>query len=225
MPGVIMEKKTLISTDEYLKLNLGCGTTAPPGWINIDSSPNALLAKVPGHRFIKNVLYRLQLISSPGYNAEWPPDVLYCNLAKKFPRIPPVSCSVIYSSHFLEHIPRDSAANLINKCYIALKPEGVFRVAVPDLYAEAKSYVTRFETALRNGREDFKAGEDLIRLMVSRSRRHSHKWMYDFLSLSRLLGQYGFVDIEQREFQQSQIENIASVEKVKDSLFVECRKR
>lgn len=32
------------------KLNLGCGLVAPDGWVNIDSSYNARLAKYPKAR-------------------------------------------------------------------------------------------------------------------------------------------------------------------------------
>lgn len=88
-----------------LKLNLGCGLEAPPFWINVDASPNVLLAKIPCNKFIKLVLRKFKLISEEGLRAEWPKNVLYCDLTKSFPEINPNSCSVIYSSCFLEHIP------------------------------------------------------------------------------------------------------------------------
>jgi hypothetical protein len=34
-----------------IALNLGCGLSIAPGWINIDNSPNARLAKYPRLRW------------------------------------------------------------------------------------------------------------------------------------------------------------------------------
>jgi len=72
---------------EKFKLNLGCGDKIPAGWINIDSSPNALLVKIPGHLLIKKILRKLKLMSEEGYKATWPSNVLYCDLTKSFPCI------------------------------------------------------------------------------------------------------------------------------------------
>jgi len=208
----------------HLKLNLGCGTTAPVGWLNVDSSPNVLLAKIPGNKFLKKLLYCMHLMSEEGYKAQWQRNVVYCNLTKSFPALSSNSCSVIYTSHFLEHIPLESTKRLIMKCYGVLAPGGILRVAVPDLFGEAKNYVERVTSSLKGSTNDWKAAGDFINLMVSRSDRHSHMWMYDFISLSHMLCETGFRNIEQKRFMESEIKDIDLVETREDSLFVECKK-
>jgi predicted SAM-dependent methyltransferase len=208
----------------HLKLNLGCGTTAPEGWLNIDSSPNVLLAKIPGNKFLKKLLYSMHLMSEEGYKAQWQRNIVYCNLTKSFPSLPPNSCSVIYTSHFLEHIPLENAKKLILRAYQMLTPGGILRIAVPDLFMEAKNYVERVTISLNDSTNDWKAAGDFINLMVLKSNRHSHVWMYDFISLSHILRETGFRNIEQKKFLESEIKDIDLVEMRQDSLFVECKK-
>lgn len=209
---------------EYLKLNLGCGSTSPDGWINIDCSPNVLLAKVPGYSFIKGILLKLKLISLDGFKAIWSPNVLYCNLAKNFPHFPQNSINIIYSSHFLEHISYESALKLLRKCFFTLRSNGILRIAVPDLYTEAKLYIAKIDKAFKEGYEEPIASEEFIRHMVSREKRHAHLWMYDFFSLSHMLKNSGFIDIQQMQFRKSKITDIDLIENREDSLFIECTK-
>ena len=44
-----------------LKLNLGCGLAAPDGWVNLDSSYNAFLAKCPK---LRNFLKKFKILPS-----------------------------------------------------------------------------------------------------------------------------------------------------------------
>lgn len=207
-----------------LKLNLGCGVTAPEGWINVDSSPNVLLSKIPGNRVIKNILFKSGFMSKEGLEANYTKNIIFCDLAKSFPQIKEGSCKVIYSSHFIEHISHNEAISLIKKCFMTLSSGGIFRAAVPDLYEEAKRYITRIESALTKDSLDWKASEEFICSLFSNNSRHSHKWMYDFFSLSKILSDCGFIDIEKKGFRQSKIEDIKLVENREDSLFVESKK-
>ena len=163
-------------------------------------------------------------MSEEGYKAQWQRNVVYCNLAKDFPALSSNSCSVIYTSHFLEHIPLENTKRLVMKCYEVLAPGGILRVAVPDLFREAKNYVERVTNSLKDSTNDWKASGDFINLMVLRSNRHSHMWMYDFISLSYILSEAGFRNIEQKRFMESEIKDINSVETREDSLFAECKK-
>ncbi|MBI3590059.1 MAG: hypothetical protein HY094_01615 [Candidatus Melainabacteria bacterium] len=207
-----------------LRLNLGCGTIAPEGWINVDSSPNVLLAKIPLCNVIKKVLFSFNILSKEAYNAEYNPRIIFCDLTKHFPEILPSSCGVIYTSHFLEHVLYDDCLKLLEKCYVVLSDGGILRIAVPDLFTEAKEYVERIERAKQEQREDSEASRQFIQLLFLRTSRQAHLWMYDFFSLSLLLKQTGFVNIVQKSFRESMIEDIDLVEHRQDSLFIECRK-
>lgn len=207
-----------------LKLNLGCGTTAPEGWINVDFSPNVILSKLPFQKIVKLFIFKARLMSKEGYEAKYPPNIVFCNLEKSFPGIKQASCSVLYSSHFFEYISYESAVKLLKKCFLILSSGGIFRIAVPDLYVEAKQYVSRIEEAIKMEKNNWKASEEFISRLFEKSSRHSHKWMYDFYSLSHILENAGFINIKKKEFLQSDINGIEEVEKRKDSLFIECNK-
>lgn len=48
---------------------------------------------------------------------------------------------VVYSSHFLEHIPLPSVEAFMAECFRILKPGGVFRLVLPDLEEICRSYL------------------------------------------------------------------------------------
>ena len=43
------------------------------------------------------------------------------------------SFTVVYHSHLLEHFPKDEATRFLKECFRVLLPEGVIRIAIPDL--------------------------------------------------------------------------------------------
>lgn len=51
------------------------------------------------------------------------------------------SASVVYSSHFFEHIPRSLIQDFLKECFRVLKPNGVLRLVLPDLEKMARSYL------------------------------------------------------------------------------------
>ena len=54
---------------------------------------------------------------------------------------------VIYHSHVIEHFSKTDAVKFINECFRVLKPQGVIRIAVPDLETIAKEYLKNIEMA------------------------------------------------------------------------------
>ena len=51
------------------------------------------------------------------------------------------SASVIYSSHFFEHIPRSCIQDFLKECFRVLKQNGVLRFVLPDLENMALTYL------------------------------------------------------------------------------------
>jgi len=96
-------------------LNIGCGETFHIDWINLDAVSKS-------------------------------PYVQTCDLRKGIP-YPNNSIDVCYSSHVLEHLTQDAAANFIRECYRVLKSNGIIRVVVPDLEAIAKEYLHALDNA------------------------------------------------------------------------------
>jgi len=67
-------------------------------------------------------------------------DVCQANLLGRLP-LPDDSVELVYSSHFLEHIPRDMVTHFLGECLRILHPGGVLRLAVPDLENICRTYL------------------------------------------------------------------------------------
>lgn len=73
--------------------------------------------------------------------------VIAHDLAKGIP-LPDATCEVVYHSHLLEHIPRESVAAFLSECYRVLEPGGTLRVAVPDLERICRTYLEKLDLAV-----------------------------------------------------------------------------
>ena len=87
------------------RLNIGCGQSPTPGWLNYDNSPAVRLAAWPG---AVPVLRALRLID--GGNAQFAAycrshGIRYANAVKHIPQAAG-SVDAIYSSHMIEHLDR-----------------------------------------------------------------------------------------------------------------------
>ena len=67
------------------------------------------------------------------------------------------SVDFIYHSHMLEHLNQDDGRDLIRECFRVLKPQGVLRIAVPDLEIICNQYLnalSRTDQGEENGQVD-----------------------------------------------------------------------
>lgn len=183
-----------------MRLNLGCGSIRPVGWVNVDCSWNALAQKIPGvgPTFAKYVL-KTQKYDSDNFT--------YMNLNRKWPYADG-AIEVVYASHFFEHLSISKAKLLLQEAFRCLKPEGVIRLIVPDLYQVAKNYVEAIEAGERKASETllyvmnlhqegaYPAGDGFRHIIGSLQRYpHQHKYMYDRFSLGDMLQAHGFRDV------------------------------
>ncbi len=97
-------------------LNIGCGDTFHPQWVNLDASPAD-------------------------------PSVTAWDLRRGLP-FEDNSFAAVYGSHVLEHLESVAAIRLLRECHRILKPEGIVRLAVPDLEQIARLYLGSLEGAL-----------------------------------------------------------------------------
>ena len=80
-------------------------------------------------------------------------SVLQVNLPEKLP-VNEGSAKLVYSSHFLEHIPKPQVMHFLAVCLRVLKPGGVLRLVLPDLEEMARIYM-RFRGAGEHKKADF----------------------------------------------------------------------
>ena len=121
-----------------LRLNLGCGLQCPQGWVNIDSSFGAKLARRP----VLNKILRAFIPASWGLlpNSQWASNVTWMDITRRFPYADN-SVDAVYSSHTLEHLTWEEGSMVFKECYRVMKPGGVIRIIVPDLYVIIQHYM------------------------------------------------------------------------------------
>lgn len=177
-------------------MNVGCGQTPTQGWSNFDNSPSLLFVQIP---FLPELLLKLKLLDAGQYQ--------YIQFARKYAiryadavkRLPFAtgSVDVLYSSHMLEHLDRIDAAKFMTEARRVLAPGGIFRLAVPDLekmvsrYREQKDADVFIEAMLLTQDRPRSLSQKIKMLFVG---PRNHQWMYDGLSLVKLLDAFGFVN-------------------------------
>lgn len=181
-----------------MKLNLGCGYVRPKGWINTDSSLNAHLQRIP---FLGQMLCRI--MKTVKYESH---NVVYMNLNRNWP-FSSESVDVVYASHLFEHLSLKSVDLFLKEAYRTLKPGGVMRLVVPDLYQIAQKYVTFYNStytetdttkdimwAINMHREGQYGHPGWFKklFLEMQGYPHQHKYMYDDKSLTYLTKLYGF---------------------------------
>lgn len=193
-----------------LKLHIGCGPGHLRGWINIDVHPAPLAL---------NVLRGLPFEAA--------------------------SADFVFVSHLLEHLffPGD-VKPFLQQVRRVLAPGGVVRIVVPDVEQCIAAYANNDRSFFGSRRETWSwwpenptrledflayagAGPEPAYLF------ESHKYGYDFETLSRVLTDAGFTSIVQSSYMQSahkelQVDDVSSVAKAKYgdkyySLFVEAK--
>jgi len=80
-------------------------------------------------------------------NLDWYPHSKYVkqtNLLEKL-RFKDETFEVVYTSHFIEHIPRENLDFVLRECFRVLKPGGVIRIVVPDLENIVREYTRNLD--------------------------------------------------------------------------------
>lgn len=192
-------------TQAVMKLNLGCGSETPQGWLNVDFSLGARFAKFP---LFSSINRRLRL-----FELDWSKEIFAHDLGKKFPW-EDGSIDIIYSSHTLEHFFRGEGLFFLRECYRVLRKSGIIRIVIPDLRALVDDYISG------NTRADHFV-ESLGVLYGSHRRgltgklapfiQFPHKCMYDAETLLSIMREIGFACDKNQAFC-SRIEDIDLVE-------------
>jgi predicted SAM-dependent methyltransferase len=188
-----------------MKLNLGCGSVRPQGWINTDSSLNANLQKIPVVG--KMITKRFNDVVYDDSN------MIYMNLNKRW-KYADNSVDIVYASHLFEHLSLKSADLFLKESFRCLKPGGVIRIVVPDLYKICKRYISEYESGNEKASEfilwainmhrEGQYGVNLspVKKLVLewQGYPHQHKFMYDEKSLALKFRAQGFTDILSLEY-------------------------
>ena len=204
--------------DSLVKINLGCGLTVAPDWLNIDGSLNAFVAHYP--RFIKKSFFSFSG-SSNYYSKNQYINILdnnrfvFHNLSYGLP-IGDEKANFCYSSHLLEHLTKHQGEYLIKEIFRVLKPNGLVRIVVPDL---------EFAIGLYEKGQKKRMLSDFFFVDLDGSYLARHKYMYDFQLIKEALEQCGFINIIRYVYQQGYTPDIEILDNQQEvSLYVEAQK-
>jgi SAM-dependent methyltransferase len=101
-----------------------------------------------GKRFLNLACGDFYLDTPEWINLDWYPhskSVRKANLLDPLP-FPDNHFEIVYSSHFIEHIPKSDITNFIFECHRVMKPGGIIRIVVPDFENIAREYVKNIDT-------------------------------------------------------------------------------
>jgi len=209
-----------------IRVHLGCGLNTPSGWVNVDGSWNARLAK---HPILRRALHALHVTSAAKIKVPWNPEILIHDLRTPLP-FRDGSASTVYSSHLLEHLYFEEGQRLIRETHRVLAEGGILRIVVPDLDSIVREYLgERPFGEASNGAERASSADLVNQRLLMRSSAppsdnffsrvynswmdfHTHKWMYDANSLKHHMESAGFVEVRQMALHESRIDGIEQVE-------------
>jgi ubiquinone/menaquinone biosynthesis C-methylase UbiE len=211
---------------EPIRLNLGCGLLTSPGWVNVDGSWNARLAK---HPTLRRALAGVGILARDKSKIPWDSTIFIHDIRTPLP-FPAGSATAVYASHVLEHMYFEEGRRLLRESFRVLSSGGLLRIVVPDLHAIVREYLgerpfgplspdmealrpaDRFNQRLLMRSPAPSSANLFYRLYENWEDFHSHKWMYDLDSLTDLFVQAGFVEVQSMECHVSRITDIQGVE-------------
>lgn len=204
-----------------MRLNLGCGTVVPDGWINVDYALGARIAKVPLFRPLNK---KLGL-----FEQDWDDRICLHDLTKTFPW-GDGTVDAVYASHTLEHFSKEEGRRLLAECHRVLRVHGIIRIVVPDLRYYVNNYVegrVRADDFIESLGVLYGKSDNAIKNRLYPFIQFPHRCMYDEKRLIELLGEIGF-DATGRAPFDSDISDIRGIEwdwRTENAVIVEGRKR
>jgi predicted SAM-dependent methyltransferase len=207
---------------QLTKLNLGCGSQLPDGWINVDYAMGARFAKIP---FFRAINRKIKIFET----ADWSEKIYIHNLNKRFPWADS-SIDIIYSSHTLEHFSKEEGRRLLAECHRVLRKDGIIRIVVPDLRYDVDEYIagrTKADDFVENLHVLYSTSNNALKRHLYTFIQFQHKCMYDTPRLLAILSETGFEAASRAAFD-SDISDIRLVEaetRTGNAVIVEGRKR
>jgi hypothetical protein len=186
----------ILDAHSGIRVNVGCGLSPTPEWLNFDNSFSVRVARWP---VAPTLLARIGFLA--GKSAELVEmaqrgNIRFANAADRIP-CAAGSVAAVYSSHMIEHLDHGEARAFLAEVRRVLSPGGVVRIGAPDLSLLIRRYgltgdADEFVTGIHMGLNRPAGLRGWARWAIVGPRHHL--WMYDGASLARLLLAAGFKD-------------------------------
>jgi predicted SAM-dependent methyltransferase len=215
-----LDPQALLAAEQSgpVKVNLGSGLEVAPGWINVDASLHALVSRWP--RRAQGALFERsgysRLVTRDEYLRRLRKNVfVHHDVAHSLP-FADASVDFVFTSHLVEHLTRNQCVRFLREVNRVLRPQGVARIATPDLELAARR--------LANGDRREVLEEYFFR--PDEGRLAAHQYMYDFELLREACEEAGLHDVQLRRYREGVVPDLELLDNRPDeSLFVEAAKR
>jgi predicted SAM-dependent methyltransferase len=212
--------------NSLFRVNIGCGMSPTPDWLNFDNSPSVRLARYPLLIKILSTLNLLRATQLDFIRFCQHSHIIWADVTKHIP-LPSHSVEVIYSSHMLEHLDRNEVLLFLNEAKRILVKGGILRLAIPDLNKLISSYAQNgdadaFMESMHICKPRPKSFLSKLRILTVGTRHH--QWLYDSTSLANLLKSNGFAETYPLIIGQTRISNPGQLnlhEDAGDSMYLE----
>jgi predicted SAM-dependent methyltransferase len=150
------------------------------------------------------VVLKLQVGSGRNVLAGWlntdveaSKDIVFLDVTKPFP-FHNDTFNYIFTEHLIEHLQYFEGMKFLRECYRVLKLDGKLRVATPDLCRQIELYGNIKTDAQKRYVETVTdaLGVPPCAIFVINHSFVSHKFLYDYETLKRLMELCSFVDVE-----------------------------
>lgn len=137
-----------------------------------------------------------------------PPGVIRVDLSRSLP-FSDRSVDLVFSEHFIEHVPRERGVQVLHECARILRPGGVLRISTPDLRTLVEEYL-----AGRTGEwaADGWAPDSPCRLVNEGMRLWGHRFVWDETELAEALTGAGFSGVSRVGWRESRHPELCGLE-------------
>jgi predicted SAM-dependent methyltransferase len=162
-----------------LQLHLGCGNALLHGWINIDCYPPQ---------------------GSPGS------EILMIDMRRKWP-FADGSARVLFSEHFLEHLPFETVrGHILREIRRILAPGGHVRIGVPNGEYFVEQYIASKNGASDPLYEETRQGKTPMTMLNEIAHGYGHYFAYDFETMQKILTEAGFTEIRRMKSGETEVD-------------------
>jgi predicted SAM-dependent methyltransferase len=120
------------------------------------------------------------------------------------------SIDFVFNEHFIEHISLQDGISFLKEMYRIIKPNGVIRIAAPDLDVIIDQFVND------SWRDDFKKAQipcnTRCEMLDMSMRGWGHLYLYNYEELEYRLKNSGFINISRKELYKSDYPELCNLE-------------